>query len=93
MTEEVTPGLYNEPVIMKTTSKFTFTGVGNDIPEPGMIVYDENYALTQLNVLDPPIFSQLNTAANFETLNSKEREGFGVQNVVFFDIEPTILTT
>lgn len=39
ISEEVNPGIYSDPIVMKTTSKFSFSGV-NDIPDSNMIIYD-----------------------------------------------------
>jgi hypothetical protein len=39
ISEEINPGIYSDPIVMKTTSKFSFTGF-TDSPDSNMIIYD-----------------------------------------------------
>ncbi|KRX08244.1 hypothetical protein PPERSA_01174 [Pseudocohnilembus persalinus] len=87
VTEELDADFYQDPVQIFTTSYVDYTTELNQA-----ILYDENPSLTQIYIKNAPQFIQLGIDATHESKNSKQIQGFGLQNYVFFDITPSIFT-
>lgn len=86
----IQPGLFSVPVQFSTCSRFSFSG---STPDVSRITYDHNHAFALINVQDVPRFIQTAVAAEFQTTTSSKKYGFGQTNVVFFDVQPSVVTS
>eukprot|EP00825_Cyclidium_porcatum_P033930 TRINITY_DN35835_c0_g1_i2.p1 TRINITY_DN35835_c0_g1~~TRINITY_DN35835_c0_g1_i2.p1 ORF type:complete len:256 (-),score=32.52 TRINITY_DN35835_c0_g1_i2:126-893(-) len=90
VTRQIQSGLFTTPVQIFTCSRFTFS---SSTPNSNRIVYDYNYALTQIYVQDIPRSIQTTVSAEFEATNNNKKYGFGYTNAVYFNIQPSIITS
>ncbi len=75
------------PVKMRSTSRFPrFLGPLQDQADPDLIVYDENAALTSIDILPPPVTTDDDLQVSATTTAAKYGDALNAENTLIFTI-------